>query len=44
MSRFPRALFAFAAWDIDMRPDTETLVSAEPCMSDCKASVEITFP
>ena len=26
----------------DPRPDTETLVSTEPCMSDCKSSVEIT--
>lgn len=27
----------------DPRPDTDTLASTEPCMSDCKASVEITM-
>ena len=26
----------------DPRPDTETIATAEPCMSNCKASVEIT--
>ena len=26
----------------DPRSDTETMASAEPCMSDCKASMEIT--
>ncbi len=27
----------------DPRPDTDTLTSTEPCMRDCKASVEITM-
>jgi cytochrome c len=35
-------LLVLAAWEIDVRPDTQTMVTAEPCMSACKAAVAVT--